>query len=202
MSITLKIQVVTAFLFRLPLLVFTAFHLSYFTTYPSSQEPLFSATNPLLFMQVMLAWSLLSATIPNLKAFMKSFSVGFGVTLGAFDSSAYDSRGNTYPMDSMKSQVDRDYAPATRFPSKAHDGQHFRSKYGRGSPEETELGDLRPDHSRHQTAIYHQDRSSGTTQDKNSITSAGSQELIIKREVQWNVYHEPPNDGDPNSRFY
>ncbi|KAF6530300.1 hypothetical protein HZS61_001612 [Fusarium oxysporum f. sp. conglutinans] len=74
-SFARKCQVVTAFSFRIPLIAISSVHLAYSQTYPSSLEPQFAVTNTLICQQVMIAWSLISATTPNLKNFLKSFSI-------------------------------------------------------------------------------------------------------------------------------
>ncbi|KAL7758360.1 hypothetical protein ACKLNR_012887 [Fusarium oxysporum f. sp. zingiberi] len=67
-----KCQVVMAFSFRIPLIALSAVHLAYTATYPASLEPQFAVTKALLCQQIMVAWSLISATVPNLKNFLKS----------------------------------------------------------------------------------------------------------------------------------
>ncbi|KAG6365773.1 hypothetical protein INS49_007384 [Diaporthe citri] len=72
MSLCLKFQVFLAFAFRLPLIALSVAHLSLFEQYIKSASPLFEISGSLLLQQVTLTYSLISATIPNLKSFMKS----------------------------------------------------------------------------------------------------------------------------------
>ncbi|CRK31779.1 hypothetical protein BN1708_005579 [Verticillium longisporum] len=102
MSFERKCQVVLAFTFRLPLIALSAFHLSYFDKYLESDEPQFAVNSSLLFQQTMILWSLISATAPNLKNFMKSFCIGMGLPV-AFDISGYGS-SNLYAMRSLKNK--------------------------------------------------------------------------------------------------
>jgi hypothetical protein len=172
MKIGLKIKVVVAFSFRLLLLALSGLHLSYFQQYPDSAEPQFSVTDSLLFQQVMLTWSLIAATIPNLKAFMKSFSTGFGLALGGDGSMT-----NSYPMRSYPAKSSKTDSNGTR---------EIASRSGRPRYP------LRPDVILAQTTIHadHHDRLSDITTDGNSTMRAGSQDLIIRREVEWDVRSE------------
>ncbi|KAK7427305.1 hypothetical protein QQZ08_006242 [Neonectria magnoliae] len=94
-----KYQVVVAFSFRIPLIALSAVHLVYFGKYPVSVEPQFAVTNSLLLQQAMIVWSIISATVPNLKSFLKSFSIGMGFPL-PFGLSMYAS-SNAYALQSL-----------------------------------------------------------------------------------------------------
>ncbi|KAG9249698.1 uncharacterized protein F5Z01DRAFT_678480 [Emericellopsis atlantica] len=90
MSFKRNCQVVLAFSFRLPLIILSAIHYVHVTRYPPSAEPQFAATNSILSLQVMVLWSFISATLPNLKNFMKPFSIGMGLPV-TFDITGYGS---------------------------------------------------------------------------------------------------------------
>lgn len=74
--------------FRLPLTPLPALRLSHLNKYPGSSEPQFSATNSVLFLQTMVLRFFISATVPNLKNFIKSFSIGIGLPV-TLDVSGY-----------------------------------------------------------------------------------------------------------------
>ncbi|KAH7205335.1 hypothetical protein BKA60DRAFT_526687 [Fusarium oxysporum] len=95
-----KCQVVMAFSFRIPLIALSAVHLAYSATNPASTEPQFAVTKALLCQQIMVAWSLISATVPNLKSFLKSFSIGMGFPV-SFDLSMSGS-SNVYALQSFR----------------------------------------------------------------------------------------------------
>ncbi|KAH7202824.1 hypothetical protein BKA60DRAFT_600665 [Fusarium oxysporum] len=95
-----KCQVVMAFSFRIPLIALSAVHLAYSATNPASTEPQFAVTKSLLCQQIMIAWSLISATVPNLKNFLKSFSIGMGFPV-SFDLSMSGS-SNVYALQSLR----------------------------------------------------------------------------------------------------
>ncbi|KAK6447152.1 hypothetical protein ACSS6W_000114 [Trichoderma asperelloides] len=81
MSFSRKCQVAMVFSFRLLLIALSVTHLVYFDKYPTSAQPQFAIASSLLFQQVMIVWSLISATVPNMKNFLKSFSIGMGFPL-------------------------------------------------------------------------------------------------------------------------
>jgi hypothetical protein len=98
MTFKQKSQVLLAFSFRIPLIAISSLHLVYFKPFPTSQEPQFAVTNVVLLQQAMVIWSLISATIPNMKNFMKSFSMHFSFPLG-WGSTARGFDG--YPLQSL-----------------------------------------------------------------------------------------------------
>lgn len=55
---------------------------------------------------------------------------------------------------------------------------------------------LRPGSLQHEVVIQHSpddrsDHRSSATDDGRGVSRCGSRDMIIKKEVQWNVYHEP-----------
>ncbi|RYC79097.1 hypothetical protein BFJ63_vAg18026 [Fusarium oxysporum f. sp. narcissi] len=173
-SFARKCQIVMAFSFRLPLIAVAAVHLAYSGTYPTASEPQFAVTNTLLCQQVMVAWSLISASVPNLKNFLKSFSIGMGFPV-AFDLTM---SGNTdaYALQSIgKSRSANHSAAATGVRSTTHSAV-------RGRPH-----NWRPDQVSNQTTAAH-DRDNLSEEGRSS--RAGSQEMIINKEVAWNVTYE------------
>ncbi|KAH7109401.1 hypothetical protein B0J13DRAFT_632370 [Dactylonectria estremocensis] len=188
MSFTRKCQVVIAFSFRIPLIALSAIHLAYFSKYPASAEPQFTVTNSVLFQQAMIVWSLISATVPNLKNFLKSFSIGMGFPL-AFDLSMYGS-SNMYTLQSLennRSKATSSAAAAATGAStsvSAHD--HYDSE-PRGRPH-----NWRPDQASNQTTVAHHyggnSRANPPGEDESART--GSQEMIINKEVAWEVTYE------------
>ncbi|ROW11607.1 hypothetical protein VMCG_01330 [Cytospora schulzeri] len=157
-----KFHVFLAFSFRLPLVVFSLLHLKYTKQYTQSAEPLFAVTNPLLCQQAMLTWSLLSATIPNIKSFMRVFNFSMG--MGAMDEQHLS---NQTPEPILL----RSYGARTTL------NEHAGSSYGNESA-------LRPDvphmHNKRNTTYSN----GGTTDDEHSLRRNDSQEMIIKKEVQ------------------
>ncbi|KAM5349484.1 hypothetical protein ACJ41O_005989 [Fusarium nematophilum] len=184
MSFTRKCQVAMAFSFRIPLIALSAIHLAYFGKYPASAEPQFAVTNSLLLQQAMIVWSIISATVPNLKNFLKSFSIGMGFPL-AFDLSMYGS-SNAYALQSLEKNRSKATssaaagAPTSVSVHDRSDGEH------RGRPH-----NWRPDQVSNQTtAAYHYGGNSRENLPEEESYRAGSQEMIINKEVAWKVTYE------------
>lgn len=189
MSLCLKFQVFLAFAFRLPLIAFSAAHLSLFDEYVRSTSPLFEISGSLLLQQVMLTYSLISATIPNLKSFMKSFSTGLGVSFG-FMGKDPGASSETYALQAFTTHSGRRRnKPPENFPSGSlYDGANEPS--GGQQPR------LRPGSIQHEVLIHHSpdrtsENGSSATEDARGVSRCGSRDMIIKKEIQWNVYHEP-----------
>lgn len=169
-----KFQVILAFSFRLPLVILSILHLIYFWDYPTSDEPQFQITNSLIFLQSVLVYSLISATIPNLKNFLKSLSMGMGVPL---DSSMYDNSSNSYPLRRL---------------------EHGRSKAVMSAIGGT--GGASTTISAHDPSELERDGDGGIWQreeaashdrpEEEEISRAGSQEMIINKKLSWKVTYE------------
>jgi hypothetical protein len=164
-----KAQVVIAFSFRLPVVVFSALHLINLERYPTSTEPLYAVTDTVVWQEIMLFLSLLSATIPNLKAFMRSFSLDFGLGL-TFGTS--QQKSSDYPLQNLTIG-----SAQTRGWRKQKDALETRDSVGLSSG-------LRPDPHANTSTVVH------TAADGASIESHGSQDLIIRKVVDWHVHSE------------
>ncbi|KAI8718150.1 hypothetical protein NCS52_00893000 [Fusarium sp. LHS14.1] len=186
MSFARKCQVAMAFSFRIPLIALSAIHLAYISKYPDATEPQFAVTNSLLFQQTMIAWSLISATVPNLKNFLKSFSIGMGFPL-AFDLSIYGS-SNVYALQSLGNDHSRVTTSAA-----AHDVTstsvrvHHADGEPRGRPH-----NWRPDQVSTQSTATHNygNNTRDNISEEGELSRTGSQEMIINKEVAWQVTYE------------
>lgn len=145
-------------------------HLKYVSDYTMSSNPGVALVPVLVLLQVQLCWSLIAATVPNLKSFVKSFSSGFGIQLDPSLTQAYGSgrlgRGTGYELGSM--------------------GQKGTSKSRSGNASYNDIEGP--------TALPQQmqDSSKGhkNARDQESIASAGSQDHIIRKDVQWRIHYE------------
>ncbi|KAL7943917.1 hypothetical protein V8C42DRAFT_327170 [Trichoderma barbatum] len=183
MSFKRKCQVAMAFSFRLPLIALSAIHLAYFSKYPTAPEPQFAVTNSLLFQQTMIVWSLITATVPNIKNFLKSFSIGMGFPL-AFDPSVYGS-SNAYPLRSLENSRSKATSAAGASNSVwAHD--HPDSE-ARGRPH-----NWRPDQASNQAAAKanHYSRDYQGNLSEEELFKVGSRDMIIVKEMAWKVTHD------------
>ncbi|KAF3074483.1 hypothetical protein CFAM422_003231 [Trichoderma lentiforme] len=192
MSFSRKCQVALAFSFRLPLIAFSAIHLAYFSKYPTSPEPQFAVTNSLLFQQTMIVWSLITATVPNMKNFLKSFSIGLGFPL-AYDSSVYGS-SNAYPLRSLENS--RSKATSAAGASTSVWIRDQSDSEARGRPH-----NWRPDQVPNQTAAmaHHFGRDSRENLSDEERSRTGSRDMIIIKEVAWKVTHEDHQSAGASS---
>lgn len=139
----------------------------------------------------MLAYSLISATIPSLKSFMRSFSVGLGVSIGYIRTAAGGSLDSSTGQDAYYARAQSTGNPSRRRRSSMYAG------------EESEGHELRtifrPDQVAHRVTIKGRladdDRleSAGPAArggDERPVSRTGSQDMIIKKEVVWDVCHE------------
>lgn len=102
MKTSYKLRVIVAFCFRILVIIFSIFHLSARIKYTNAQPSPFNIVSTLIWHQTLLAWSLISTTIPNLKAFLQSLSANWGGSDWGYTVKAY---GNgTFEMKSMSSR--------------------------------------------------------------------------------------------------
>ncbi|OCL11754.1 hypothetical protein AOQ84DRAFT_386610 [Glonium stellatum] len=180
MAFNLKFQVTLAFAFRLPLIALSILHLHYIPptlNHTLSRSTSFVAIPALLIQQIQLCWSLLSATIPNLRSFMKSFHSGFGMDMGM------GTLGTSYTPGSY-GNGSRARTMGIRLHSLTTQDERTPPQ-GSGSKVAFEHG-LRPDGAARSTVISHNAKGDAQLEDL-SVRSGGSQELIIRRDVEWSV---------------
>lgn len=189
MSVSRKCQVAMAFSFRLPLIALSAVHLAYFLQYPGAAEPQFAITNSLLVQQAMISWSLMSATVPNLKNFLKSFSIGMGFPL-AFDITMSGSGGayvlRSFPNNSRSRKGTASAAAGTGAVSTSV------SANGRSDGElQSQPRNWRADGASNTatgTHPYSNSSRENVTEEENS--RSGSQDMIINKEIAWKITYE------------
>ncbi|PSN70771.1 hypothetical protein BS50DRAFT_517405 [Corynespora cassiicola Philippines] len=163
----IKLQVVVAFGFRLPVIAFAVAHLHNVATYLKGGSKSKGMIAVLVYQQFELFWALMSATIPTLKTFMRSFNSGFGMEID-LDGYGYGTSGNeTYQMNSLRSKQASGNSTNTDtlvLPGRIRDrGQDIQS-----ASYAEEIEPAKPGHDVQE-------------QKCNSFHSQGSQELIIKR---------------------
>lgn len=184
MSAQMKVQVAFAFGFRVVLIPLALLYLSFFSAYPSSTEPAFYIVDSLLFQQAMLTASLITATIPNLKAFMKSFDLGFGLMAEA---SAVGPR--SYALRTIGGSASLGTGGSRG------GGSLSTSATGRSRASTLAVAvtaphqrPLRPDGVQTETVVSASDTSA---YDGPDLTRTGSQDMMITKEVEWRVSHDP-----------
>ena len=136
--------------------------------YVHSAKPGLDIVPVLVCQQVELCWSLISATIPALKSFVKSFNSGFGLTLDPDATTRYGSRG---------------YAAGGGFELRSvGKGKSILSSKGSRNTTSKDGEDRITD------MLHRKDKKNG--RDVGSIKSMGSQDHIIRKDVQWEVRYE------------
>ncbi|KAF2744789.1 hypothetical protein M011DRAFT_528121 [Sporormia fimetaria CBS 119925] len=160
MRLQTKLRVIAAFGFRSGAIALSAAHLNMWTSYSRGRPSPFDIVPTFIMQQALLAASLISATIPNLKAFLESLSASWGE---AGFGSAYTTRavGNgTFEMSNMGL-----HAPTTSGSRTDHD---YPVK---GRPSfKTQVTTLRR-----------------VTDGRSSLESHESQDRIIRKETAWTV---------------
>jgi len=179
MKLHLRARVVLAFVFRVPLIALAILNILFIREWTTSLDPGVAISASLVCQQVELAYSLISATIPNLKSFLMSFDTAWMMEVGN-------------PLKAIP------YSSST--PPEEHqlDSVHNSSYHSRG------LSDIRPDRERlalrpesleHVAAVRHPASERSGSRD-GSFASANSQEHIIRCEHRWNVqYGQQPQQG-------
>ncbi|QDS70900.1 hypothetical protein FKW77_006294 [Venturia effusa] len=170
MRLELKIKVVLAFTFRLPLVAIISVHSRYITIAPKYDLPM-TIIWVLTVEQVQLGYSLISATIPNLKSFLMMFDTAVMMDishkLSSVDRSATSAQDG---LGSVGARLSDDYH-----------GFH--------------IGSLRPERFEHVAVIHHTETRSTSTckDDKSDVRLSASRESqdesdkTIRRDMQWTV---------------
>lgn len=171
MKVKYKAQVILAFSFRLPMIALSILHLKSLSTVSQANDPQSSVTHSLLYLQAMLAWSLISATIPNMRGFIKSFGTSFGMP-AAPGSSVYR---NEYPLVTLTGIS----AASRTITRKASRNEPF----GLGGTDSDDDLTPRPDITSNGTTSNRADAESNfTAEEEHCGNDNGSQESIIAKE--------------------
>lgn len=176
MKVKFKAQVILAFSFRLPMIALSVLHLKRLVTSTQADNPQSSATASLLYLQAMLAWSLISATIPNMRGFIKSFGARFGMPAAPGNSGHRDG----YPLVSLAGNPTASRTTGRRMSRSEHLG----------------LGEAGGDHELTPRSDHIRDcntmsrgadaESQVTAEEEQCGNDNGSQESIIAKEIQSN----------------
>ncbi|KAH7077530.1 hypothetical protein BKA63DRAFT_601625 [Paraphoma chrysanthemicola] len=188
----IKLQVAVAFGFRIPVIGFAALHLHYVSAYATSTDVSKAIIPALVCQQYELFWSLLSATIPTLKSFMRSFNSGFGMEIDLdMPYYGYGSKARedgTYPLAVMRNATSRNGNIVAKDGGRSQQSGNgisiSQSTSGRSMKrgDFVEMRDIGADTSVHM---------SGAPGDRDSsIASGNSQEMIIRRGVEYSVTYE------------
>lgn len=197
-----RFHVSLAFSFRLFVVPLAALRLSYFKSAANSADAQFDITSSLLFQQAALVVSLISATIPNLRTFMKSINSGFSLPPLAMEETrgfALRTFGGSTMINGRSSgsngRNDRGANNTTTTTNKSF-ATSSGSRDRDPQPAEEELS-LRPDGVHHEARISHvRHPSDAASEQHSSINRSGSQERIITKRMEWDVRHDAHDGQD------
>ncbi|KAK4543662.1 hypothetical protein LTR36_005307 [Oleoguttula mirabilis] len=171
MPLVSKLTVIVGFAFRLPASVITILRLVYMDNILVAQhgeETTWTALAPVIYQQIELHFSIIAATVPCMRLFLKNFNTGYlGTTADQVDPTATmaGTKGsNSYAMSTVR--------------SRHMDSQNRDQQIG---------GDirLRPDVNMVTSKINHE-----TSSERGSVTSDGSDKIIIRKTVQVDWGHK------------
>ncbi|MCJ1269405.1 hypothetical protein MMC22_009297 [Lobaria immixta] len=178
-TLQLKVFVVLAFTFRIPVIAFIIIRLHYLSIQLLSSDPTFSAVLASIWMQVHEDYIIIASTIPCLKPFMVACNTGWGHAAPHTGEGSMGARGGSYALNSINKSGARN--TLTSFPQPDSSDKHpLRRVHGDtttvvgGKPRV--LMDHQPDPSPDETS--------------HSIASNDSQQMIIRREVGWTVTYD------------
>ena len=200
LALHLKVKVVCAFLFRLPLVALAVLRLHYVQSATTDANPGTAQSEIMVLQQAYLCWSIISATLPNLKAFVRSFGSGFGIGVDMETyTNAYGSKQSArkdYEMGQMSGNVsaNRSHTPT----SKIEDDAIIEDTVKPIRSVNSYQGGMVQGHTLPRSAHGEKDQQYSNDREVDSIESTGSDAHIIRREVGWTIHYED-NDGAPRA---
>lgn len=197
MSVALKLQVLAVFAFRLPLAGLAGLFLKTWIRSLHSTNPGIHRTPAVIYQQAELCVSLMAATIPCLKSFIRSFDTGSGVKASFGSSNDYGSGDRpsnsagkhveSYKLSSIRRSVIG--SPRSRSRTQP-DGDDGRVKVSSKPFANTQLGSAISRSKGFKEALGRQ-----TIDELDRQSQGSSQGLCIKRELQWEVTTENMRKG-------
>jgi len=167
MRLERKSRVLIAFALRLPIIAFAGVSLNYLLRHLSSGRANIDIATSIAWQEAWLSYSIMSATIPTLKGFIKSFTTAGlpGAVLNTvITGQETHTGGGSFALTSMRSDRNIRLRPETvGHVANAYPGRpnHRALSFGRGRDEIAE--------------------------ENGSTASKGSKEMIIKKVVEWGI---------------
>ncbi|KAJ4373523.1 hypothetical protein N0V86_007664 [Didymella sp. IMI 355093] len=194
MNMLFKLQVFGVFALRLPVLALAGVFYKAWSASMHSDNPGVDRTTSLVYQQCQLCCSLIAATIPCLKSFIQSFDTGSGQKAGFGYSSHSGAYGHMSSVHHSVVQVDDgENYQMSRLNQKRQGGSRF-GRSGNGSQavrvnrkSATDVGSALGD------ALELERRS---TQESDRKSQQSTQELVIRKDVQFDVRREPAKDNE------
>jgi hypothetical protein len=202
MKLCVKLQVLGIFALRLPLIMLSVLFFKHWKHSLNNANPGIARTTPLAYQQCELCISIIVGTIPSLKAFLQSFDTGSGVKadLRYTSNSNGDGRGESSARCGHRSPSSRQW---DSYQMKRLDRTCFDV-----SPHELSRDDgavrvnkkLLFDKERREESMGESSKHRDTSSDELDRRSHRStQELIIKKHMQWEVTSETRRGNDVNT---
>jgi hypothetical protein len=196
MPVVRKLQVLTIFSFRLPLVVLAGLFVNHWIKSVSMDHPGRHRTRALVYQQSELCVSLIAATLPCLKGFVRSFDTGSGVKVTLTSSNDHGSSNgrtsfnvqkhrNTYQMASMSRNKIVVSCDGSRPRQDADNG------VANGSPVRLISVQSQSSATRSETASEPFEVKEVARQ-----SQEGWGDLVIRREMQWGVTSEHAHKGN------
>ncbi|KAK5740130.1 hypothetical protein LTR17_004842 [Elasticomyces elasticus] len=169
MSVQKRAIVISAFAFRIPNGLLEMASSASYVSFLKHGQPSVGLATPIIWQEILIAWSLMSATIPVLKGFVGRFATVDLVKIGQ------GSSGQRYTLESNDRSRTGDNSYAMTYMSRA-------TPRRKRSREEDGLR-LRPEGLSTVADAYHE----ANAREEDSIVSGGSEQMIIHRKVEWQV---------------
>lgn len=201
MNMLFKLQVLGIFALRLPLLALAALFFNTWRSSLHSDDPGVHRTKALAYQQSQLCFSLISATIPCLKSFIQSFDTGSGQKAGFGYSSNSGAYGHisTVHHSTVRAEDNNESYPMSRLDRSAKSDSALAHQTNTGGAvrvnKKTSDGN---DSSAADNGGIDLERRS--TQESDRKSQQSTQELVIRKDVQFDVKREPAKKGSEAHR--
>ncbi|PSR93832.1 hypothetical protein BD289DRAFT_480904 [Coniella lustricola] len=137
----------------------------------------------IVLQQIMVTWTIASATVPNLKGFMRAFHTGLG-TMGQEGSSRQTTlKSSSYVLQTIGGSLMKGAKGARLFLSHGHQGSQEESR--------EELPRLRSNTRATEARVEYLDDSASiqSKEETGALWRSSSRELIIRKRVEWEDSH-------------
>jgi hypothetical protein len=194
MSIVFKLQILGIFALRLPLVMLAGLFYKTWRRSLQSENPGVERTTALIYQQSQLCFSLIVATIPCLKSFIQSFDTGSGQKAGVGYSSGSGAYGHISSVHHSTAQSDHgESIPMTRFGRTQSGTSRLRAGASKGAVRVNKKPFMAEDSFVTYDGGAELERRS--TQESDRKSEHSTQELFIRKDVEFEVKREPVTMG-------
>ena len=181
LAVSKKAAVVFAFSLRLAIIAPIACHLHYVLSGTASNDPTLRATTFVICKQVELAYAIIAANIPVLRPFIIATTTNYGAPAEGPKSQygTNNSGSKTFSLKNLSRQT------------KSNNNSHNRSRA------EYEDQYVKDDQILLRNNPVHTNISGGRRQDAGSMGSNDSEQMIIRKDVQYSIAYDQGRAGSP-----